>query len=77
MTLFTVRLTTPEETHDIGYRSVDECLGDDKLEYLLDATDAEVILWRGRLRITGTPLRSSRELREALDDAGSILGRTT
>ena len=76
MTLFTVHVTSGNERHDIEYRSIDECLSDDVLARLLDTTDTEATLLTGQLRLTGTPLRTSSELREALvKNANTILRR--
>ena len=74
MTMLTVHLLAHGKHHEVSYKSVDECLADEPLAKLLDTTNAECVLWAGRLRITGRSIRSSRELREALvSNASTIL----
>ena len=74
--LFTVHLTIGNGHHHIDYKSIDECLADKPLSASLDAGHAEVVLWAGAIRITGTPITSSVELRQALvENAKTILMR--
>jgi hypothetical protein len=76
MSLFTTHLTVNGATFHVDYESIDQALGDMSLAQLLD-NGAEVVLWAGSLRLTGTPIRSSRELRKTLvENAKTILRRT-
>jgi hypothetical protein len=75
VSLFTARFRLADESRHIDYESIDDCLSDESLAVLLDTYGAEVVLWAGPLRLTGTPIRSSRELRRALVDSANAIMR--
>lgn len=75
--LFKIHLTVGNDYYHIDYKSIDAALEDKSLAHLLDGDGAECVLWAGELRLTGTPIRSSRELHKALvDHANAILRRS-
>ena len=74
MILFTTKIILDNETWDTPYRSLDDCLNDPGLAQLLDLEGATCLIWCGGLRLTGKPITSSTELRDAIiDNAGTIL----
>jgi hypothetical protein len=77
MTLFTAHITVGQDDYVVDYDSIDEAIADESLAHLLDSDhDAAVILWVGNLRLTGTPIVTSRALREALvSNSKTILRR--
>jgi biotin operon repressor len=76
MALFTVHIRLGRDANHIDYDSIDACMSDAPLANLLDTTETDVTLWAGTLRLTGTPVSSSRELYKALvENSKTILRR--
>lgn len=74
-TAMAIMLRVDENKHPLGYDSIEKCLDDGLLAFVIDCCGATATLWCRGLRLTARPITSSARLTAELEAHRKVIAK--